>query len=151
MQAFARIGQAALECRFGNAQALQSNLEARIVHHREHAGQALIRLTDQPTRGAVEIHHTGGGTLDAHLVLQRPAAQGIARSGRSIGVEQPLGYQEQADPFDTRRCIRQSSEHQVNDVVAQILFAAADEDLAAAELVAAIHLGLGAGAQQCQV
>ncbi|MNI78411.1 hypothetical protein D3C73_1347830 [compost metagenome] len=84
-------------------------------------------------------------------MFQRAATQRVALPGRTIGVDQPLGHQEQADALDARGGVGQSGEHQVNDVVAEVLFAAADENLAAAELVAAVGLRLGAGAQQCQV
>ncbi|MNM89409.1 hypothetical protein D3C81_1016400 [compost metagenome] len=117
LQALAGISQAALERCFGDAQALQPDLKTRIVHHREHARQAMIRLPHQPAAGSVEVHHTGGGTLDAHLVLQRPAAHGVAFTQRAIGVDQPLGHQEQADTFDTGRRIGQAGEHQMDDVV----------------------------------
>ncbi|MNJ35874.1 hypothetical protein D3C77_306400 [compost metagenome] len=151
LQALTGIGQAALERRFGDAQALQADLKARVVHHGEHAGQALVGLPHQPAGGAVEIHHTGGRALDAHLVFQRTAAQGIALAEGAVGIHQHLGHQEQADALDPGRCLGQARQHQVDNVGAQVLLAAADENLAAAELVAAVGLGQGTGTQQGQV
>ncbi|MNH28700.1 hypothetical protein D3C79_888870 [compost metagenome] len=141
LQALAGISQPTLEGRLGDAQPLQANLKPRIVHHGEHAGQALVGLPHQPAGGAVEIHHTGGRALDAHLVFQRTAAQGIALAQRAVGIHQHLGHQEQADALDPGRCLGQARQHQVDNVGAQVLLAAADENLAAAELVAAVGLG----------
>jgi hypothetical protein len=47
--------------------------------------------------------------------------------------------------------IRQLGQHQVDDVLGQVVLAAGDEDLGAADLVAAIGLGLGLGADDAQV
>ncbi|MNJ45679.1 hypothetical protein D3C77_407860 [compost metagenome] len=84
-------------------------------------------------------------------MLQRPAAQGVALTQRAIGIDQALGHQEQADAFDTGRRIGQPRQHQVNDVFAEVLLTAADEDLAAADPVAAVVLWLRASAQQGQI
>ncbi|MNQ86973.1 hypothetical protein D3C85_1021800 [compost metagenome] len=84
-------------------------------------------------------------------MLDGAAGQFIARPGRAVGIGDELGHQEQADPLDPGRGLRQPRQHQVNDVLGEILLAAADEDLAAADLIAAVGLGLGAGAQQGQV
>ncbi|MNJ52308.1 hypothetical protein D3C77_476380 [compost metagenome] len=49
------------------------------------------------------------------------------------------------------RRIRQLGQHQVDDVFRQVLLTTGDEDLGAADAVAAIGLRLGAGADQAQV
>ena len=146
LQTLPGIGQPSLKSGLGNTKPLQADLEAGIVHHGEHAGQALVGLPHQPALGTVEIHHAGRSTLDAHLVLQRPAAQRIA-----LATGQQLGHQEQADAPDTGRRIRQAREYQMNDVVGQVLLATTDEYLAAGNAVAAVRFRLGAGTQQRQV
>jgi len=151
LQALASIGQATLERRLGNAQSLQADLEACIVHHGEHAGQALVGLPHQPAAGAVEVHHAGRRPLDTHLVLQRAAGDCVARPQATVIATFELGHQEQADATHPGRRIRQARQHQMDDVIGQVLVAAADEDLAAADAVAAIALRLGAGAQQRKV
>jgi len=145
------IAQRALESRLGYPQALQADLKARVVHHGEHAGQALIRRTDQPASGAVEVHHAGGSALDAHLVFEGTAGERIARARHAVDIGDEFRHQQQRDALDPGRCIGQTRQHQMDDVLGQILLAAADEDLAAADPVAAVGLGLGAGAQQRQV
>ena len=151
LQPLACIAQRALVSLFGNAQALQTDLEARVVHHGEHARQALIGLTDDPAGGAVEAHHAGGGALDAHLVLDGAAGKRVALAGRTIGLGDELGYQQEADALHPGRCIRQACQHQVHDVLAHVVLATGDEDLAAADLIAAVRLGLGLGPQQRKI
>ncbi len=151
LQALAGIGQRALIGLFGNAKPLQADLEARVVHHGEHARQALIGLADDPAGRAVEVHHAGRRALDAHLVLDGAAAQRVALARRAIGIGDELGHQQQADAFHPGRRIRQARQHQMHDVLAHVVLAAGDEDLAAADLVATVRLRLGAGAQQGEV
>ncbi|MDT4826147.1 hypothetical protein FQZ97_594480 [compost metagenome] len=151
LQALAGIAQAALERRLGDAQALQADLEARVVHHGEHAGQALVGLADQPAGGAVEVHHAGRGALDAHLVLDGAAGQRVLRAQAAVSVDDEFRHQQQADALHPGRRVGQTGEHQVDDVVGEVLLAAADEDLAAADGVAAVGLRFGAGAQQREV
>ncbi|MNF58843.1 hypothetical protein D3C84_404150 [compost metagenome] len=151
LQALTGISEATLEGGLGDAQSLQANLEACIVHHGEHTGQPLIRFTDQPALCAVEVHHAGGRALDAHLVFQCATAQRIARPRSSIGSGNELGNQEQADALHPGRCIRQTGKDQMNDVGGQVLLATTDENLAAADLIAAVGLRLGTGSQQGKV
>ncbi|MNH15857.1 hypothetical protein D3C79_754810 [compost metagenome] len=84
-------------------------------------------------------------------MLQRTATERIALSQRTVDIDQPLGYQKQADALDPRWRVGQTCEHQVDDVVAQVLLATADEYFAAAQLIAAISVRLSASAQQRQV
>ena len=151
LQAFAGVAEGALEGPFGDTQALQADLEARVVHHREHAGQALVRLAQQPAPGAVEVHHAGGGALDPHLVLDGAAPQAVALAQGAIGIGDELRHQEQTDALHPGRRVRQARQHQVDDVLGEVLLATADEDLAAADRVAAVGLRLGAGAQEGEV
>jgi hypothetical protein len=46
------IGERLLERGFGNRHALHADREAGIVHHREHAGETLVFLADQPADGS---------------------------------------------------------------------------------------------------
>jgi len=84
-------------------------------------------------------------------VLDGAAAQRVALARRAVGIGDELGHQEQADAFDAGRRIRQARQHQVHDVLAHVVLATGDEDLAAADLVAAVRLRLGTGAQQREV
>ncbi|MNN42005.1 hypothetical protein D3C81_1561570 [compost metagenome] len=84
-------------------------------------------------------------------MFQCATAQRIAPPRCSIGRGNELGNQEQADALHPGRRIRQTGKDQVNDVGGQVLLAAADEDLAAADLITAVGLRLGTGAQQGKV
>ena len=52
LQALAGIGDGALIGDLAEAEALHADREALGVHHREHRAHALVRLADQPARGA---------------------------------------------------------------------------------------------------
>ena len=47
--------------------------------------------------------------------------------------------------------VGQAGEHQMDDVLGQIVLAGGDEDLGAGDLVAAVAGGLGAGADQAEI
>ena len=67
-----RVGHRFLIGALGGTETLQAHLEARLVHHREHAGEALILLAHQiANRSAVVAvgHDTGGTTVNTQLVL----------------------------------------------------------------------------------
>ncbi len=106
LQTLTRIGQRALIGLFGNAKSLQTDLEPRVVHHGEHACQALVGLANDPTGGVIEVHHAGSGALDAHLVLDGTAGQRVTLARRTVSAGDELGHQQQADAFNAGRCIR---------------------------------------------
>ncbi len=145
------IGQCILVGYGHQAQRLVGNAQARGIHHHKHRLQALVGLAHQGAHGAVDGDLCGGIAMDAHLVLQARAADRVARPQRAIGVDEELGYQEQADALAAFGRIGQAGQHQVHDVVGHVVLTGADEDLIAGDLVAAIGLGLGLGAQQTQV
>ena len=151
LQALVGVAGSRLVRRLGTADALDADRQAFIVHHGEHGRQALVRGAHQITRGCVEIHHAGGRRLDTHLVFDRAAVGSIALAQPAIGVNQELGHQEQRDALGTGGRIGQLGQHQVDDVLGQVLLAAGDEDLAAGDAVAAVGLGFGAAADQPQV
>ena len=70
----AGVGQRILVGDFGLGQPLQADAQPRRVHHDEHRRQAFFRLADQPALGAVIIQHAGRVAVDAHLLLDRAAA-----------------------------------------------------------------------------
>ncbi|MNV33719.1 hypothetical protein D3C71_1250980 [compost metagenome] len=62
-----------------------------------------------------------------------------------------LRHHEQADALAALGRIGQAGQHQVHDVGSHVVLASADEDLVAGDLVGAVGLRLGLGAQQAQV
>ncbi|MNC24861.1 hypothetical protein D3C75_729310 [compost metagenome] len=89
--------------------------------------------------------------MDAHLVFQRAAGQRVAHPDAASGVGQELGHDEQRDALGALRGIGQTGKDDVHDVVGEIVLAGRDEDLGTTDLVAAVSLRLGAGAQHAEV
>ena len=121
-------------------EALDGDAEPRAVHHHEHRGEAAILLADQPALGAVVVQDAGRIAVDAHLVLDRAADDAVARAGRAVGVGQELRHDEQRDALDARRRALDAGEHEMDDVVGEIVLAGRDEDLLAGDRVGAVRL-----------
>ncbi|MCY1356429.1 hypothetical protein D9M69_428820 [compost metagenome] len=151
LDAIAGVFHGALVGALAGSQALDANAQALVVHHGEHGRQALVRGVDDPAGGAVEVHHAGGRALDAHLVFDRAAGHGVLLAQRAVLVDQHLGHQEQRDALGAGRRVGQLGQHQVDDVLGQVVLAAGDEDLGAADLVAAVGLRFGLGADHAEV
>src|SRR6185437_4652209 len=83
LQALARVVERVLVRALGQRETLHAHRQARGIHHGEHRGQALVRLADQETFRAVEVHHAGGRALDAHLVLDGAGERGVACTRRT--------------------------------------------------------------------
>ncbi|MNN32048.1 hypothetical protein D3C81_1457600 [compost metagenome] len=74
-----------------------ANADARLVHHLEHAGQALVRLADQVADAlavVAEVQRGGGGAAPAHLVEQPGQQHVVARPTAAVRVDQVLGHDE---------------------------------------------------------
>ncbi len=141
-----RVGVGLLPGGRQQADALQRHVQAGGVHHHEHCIQALAGRADDPAARVVEAHDAGGRAVQAHFFLDALAHHGTARA---VGVE--LRHQEQRQALGPRRCVGQAGQHQVHDVVGQIVLAAADEDLGAVEQISAVGLRQRAGGAQAQV
>ncbi len=152
--AVARIGQRLLRGALGDRDALQADAQPRLVHHGEHAGHAAVLLADQETHGAAVVakHHGAGRRgVDAELVLDRMHAHVVARAERAVGVEQELRHEEERDAARAGRRVGQPRQHEMDDVVGEIVLAVGDEDLLPGDAVAAVGGALGAGAQRADV
>ena len=97
LNAFAGISDGALVRRLGATDALDADGQAFVVHHGEHCREPFVGLADQPTAGAVEVHHAGGRGLDAHLVFDRTTTHRVGLAERTVGVDQYLGHYKQRD------------------------------------------------------
>ena len=126
-----------------------ADADARLVHHLEHVGQAVVRLAHQVAdAGAVvaEVQRGGGGAAITHLVEQAGEDHVVARPEAAVGVDQELRHDEQRDAFHPRRCIRQLGQDHMHDVLGERVVAAGDEDLVALDPIAAVGGRFGAGA-----
>ena len=135
---------------FGHAKPLNTDRNPFGIHHREHGFHALVRGADQPAERILECHLAGGGTLDPHLVLKRGGHHPVVIAQRSVRIGQVFGHEEQADPLNARRRIGQAGQHQMDDIIRQIVVAAADENLVAAD-AEAVTIGHGLGAELPQI
>ena len=103
LQTVLGIGQRVLVGHFGQAQRLVAHAQTGCVHHHKHGLQALVGLAHHFAHSAVH-HDLGGGVgLDAHLVFQTAAVDGVALTQRAIGVHLVLGHDEQADALGACR------------------------------------------------
>ena len=102
--------------------------------------QAAVLLADQPAGGAVVVHHAGRVAVDAHLLFDRAAGDAVARAERAVGVDHELRHDEQRDALGAGRRAFDARQHQVDDVLRQVVLAGGDEDLGAGDLVAAVGL-----------
>ena len=138
----------------GNRHALQADVDAGMVHHGEHGRHAPVLLADQIADAGVlvaERHHAGGAGMDAQLVLQRHAAHVVAHARAAVLTDQELGHDEQRDALGAGRRAGGAGQHQMDDVVGQVVFAVGDEDLGALEAPGAVVGGLGLGFQRAHV
>ncbi|MCY1543107.1 hypothetical protein D9M68_789020 [compost metagenome] len=82
----------------GQAGCAQADADARLVHHLEHIGQALVCLAHQIADRSLpfaETEHGGGGVAVAQFVQQASESHIIACAEPSFVVHQNLGHQEQ--------------------------------------------------------
>ena len=117
-------------------QTLDRHRQAGVVHHGEHQRHALVQVADQFADGAAIVavgHDAGRAGVDADLSLQRDAAQIVASAGRTVGFGQKLRHDEQRDALAARRRIRRPGQHEMNDVLGQVVLAIGDEDLLPAD------------------
>ena len=149
LAALLRVGERALGRGLGDADALQADIEPGRVHHREHAGQPLVLLADQPAGRAAlvaERHGAGRRGVDAELVLDAGAAQVVAGP-----VRQHLRHEEQRDAARAGGRVGQPGQDEVDDVVGEVVLAVGDVDLVAGDPVGAVARRHGPGAQQGEV
>ncbi len=145
------IGGGVLVGDLGERQPLHADAEPRLVHHREHRLQAAVRLAHEPTGRGVVIHHAGRIAVDAHLLFDRTAGHRIARAERAVGGGQEFRHDEQRQSARALRCAVDAGQHEMNDVLDQIVLAGGDEDLGAGNFVAAVRLRRRAGAHQAEI
>ena len=149
----AGVGERLLEGTLGDAQALMADSEPRAVHHREHAAHAVTRLADQPADRTFVVaigHDAGRARLHAEFVLERDAAQVVALPQGSVLPGQEFGDDEQRQAFRAGGRTIDAGQHEMDDVLRQIVLAVGDEHLGAIDPVL-VAIGHSAGAQGTDV
>ncbi len=140
-----RVAQRLLIGAFAEAQALQPDRQARVVHHREHVAHAVVLATDEPADSAFVSHDTGRGAVDAELVFDRDTRRRVAFAGRPVGVQEELGHHEHRDALRAGRRTGRSGQHEVDDVVRDVVLTPRDEDLLAGDRPRPVTERLGLG------
>ena len=97
-----------------------------------------------------EREHGRGGASPAALVDQPGQRHIVALTHAALFVGVELGHGEQRDALDAGGRVRQACQHQVHDVLAQLVVAAGDENFLTLDAVAAIAHGGGAGLEVAQ-
>jgi hypothetical protein len=128
--------------------ALHADGVARGVHHDEHRLEAAVlrahEVADRAGAGVAELQHGGGAGLDAELVLDRRAPDVVALARAPVGIDAELRHDEEADPLHAFRCAADPRQHEVDDVLGEVVLTVGDVDLGAEDAVAAVALRLGA-------
>ena len=119
--------------------------DARAVHQLEHLRHALVELrlaADRPAEArarVAEVEDARRRRVDPHLVLDVREAH-VVRAGRACrrGSVVMLRHDEERQPLRPGRRAVDAGEHEVHDVLGEVVIAGRDEDLRAADRVAAV-------------
>ena len=136
---------------FTLGKALHADPEPGLVHHHKHQLEAGIFLADQPARRLLIGHITGGVAVNAHLLFQACAIDGIAFAGLARGGRNEFRHDKQANALDARRRAIDPGQHQVDDVFGHVVLARRDPDLLTGNLIGSIGLRNRLGAQQAKI
>ena len=145
------IGNGVLIGELALCQPLDADPEACRVHHDEHGAQALVLLADQITGGAIIVHHAGGIAVNAHLVLDRAALDRVARAQRAVVIDDELGHDEQRNALHIVGRASGFRQHEMDDIVVEIMLPGRNEYLGTGKLVRTIGLRFGAGADEAKI
>ncbi len=107
---------------FGDAQPLLANTKPCNVHHDEHGREALIFFADKITRRAIIVHDAGRVAMNTHFVLNRTTGQCVARAKRTVVIHKELRYDEKRNAFDGVGRAGRFREHEVYDVLGEVMF-----------------------------
>ena len=117
----------------------------RVLDDREHLLDALVHPADQgadrrTARVAAEGQLARGGDLEAHLVLDVGGLDAVALAERAVGVHVVLGNEEHGQALGARGGALGPGQHQVEDVLRQVVLAGGDEPLDALDVPGAVRL-----------
>ena len=110
----------------------------------EHIGQAAVLLAHKVTDGTVFLTKIqGAGSLAAatHLVEQARQGHLVALTQAAIVIYQKLGHDKQRNALDAFGCPLDARQHQVHDVLVDLVITAGDKNLVAGNSVTAIFHG----------
>ena len=111
----------------------------------------VVSVVGRPNVGVDRTSAMFAGLASIVSASIAPAFDTIAAHRIGSSAIQPLGYQKQRNTTTSGGCPGQSSQHQMQDVLGQVMFASGNEQLAAAQPITAVVLRFGAAAQQADV
>ena len=135
------VGRRLLVGPLGQRQALEADRQPGVVHHREHVAHAGVGLADEVADRAALVavaHDAGRAGVDADLVLGGHHPQVVADAGPAVGVEQVLRHDEAGDAAGAGGRVGDAGQHEVDDVVGEVVLAVGDEDLLAGDAPGAV-------------
>ena len=124
--------------------------DARLVHHVEHVGEPLMRFAHEFADAGpslAEVEQRGGGPTPPHLVDQPAEGDVVRVAERAIVGVAPLGDDEERDPLGASGGPRDACEHQVHDVLGELMLSSRDPDLGPLDAIGPIGVGMRRGAQ----
>ena len=89
--------------------------------------------------------------MDAEFFFKLDALGIVARAEAAVVVDQELRHDEQGDAFGARRCAGGPGQHQVDDVLGQIVLAEGDVNLLPENAVGAVGLRFCAGLERADI
>ena len=148
------VGQSVLEGAFGDAQSLNPDAEPRVIHHGEHARHAAVFRPDQVAHRAAVVavlHDAGGAGVDAEFFFELDAFGVVACAEAAVVVDQELWHDEQGDALGARRGVGGPGQHQVDDVLGQVVLAESDVNLLPENAIGAVGLRFCAGLERADI
>ena len=85
--------------------------------------------------------------MDAHLVLEGPAGDAVAFARHAV-VDEEFRHDEERNAFGALRRAFDAGEHQVDDVLGEVMLARRDEDLGAGDRIGAVAVRHGLGLEK---
>ena len=139
LAAIARVRRSRLLGPLGDGNTFEADLEPGVIHHREHAGEAPVRLADQVAEGTLaivaETHDAGRARVYAEFVFDRNRPDIVTFTRFAVVADEELGHEEQRDAAHAFGRIRQPRQHQVQDIAGNVVIAPADVNLLSGEPV----------------
>ena len=125
-----------------------------VLDDHEHLPDAVVHVPDQGAhRRAVraEGQLAGGGDLQAHLVLDAGDLHPVPLAEVAVGVHQVLGHEKHGQALGARAMALRPGQHQMEDVLGQVVLAAGDEPLDALDVPGSVRLRHRAGPARTHV
>ena len=139
LQPLAGVGERVQVRRRRDRQPLYADRDAGAVHHAEHLPHPHVRLSaDEDAVAAAVLAEAQDGRrrrADAELVLDRRGDDVVRLPERAVVVHPDLRHDEEREPLRARRRPLDACEHEVDDVLGQVVVAGRDPALRAGDLV----------------